>query len=82
MIRTENKRWFMVPEKRVKVYDTFSPRSERGRILVVVDACPGVLTHHLIEALPEENRERAPSRIAELERTGYLRSEFVADLFK
>lgn len=73
LIRTGNKKWFVA-----QAY-TGSATSERGALYELVKLHPGITTDELQSKA--KVIARVPSRLAELERDGVLRSEYNCDLF-
>lgn len=73
LLRTGNKRWF--PAQPFQG----NPGSERSALYELVKLHPGITTDDL--QARAKVISRVPSRLAELERDGVLRSEFNCDLF-
>lgn len=70
---TANRQWFPVDGS------AYEAGSQRGRIYAYIAANPGCMTPTISEALGLEQLE---SRLAEMERTGAIRCEYAADLFR
>lgn len=82
LVRSANKRWWL--SKRVAEKESFDVHSERGLLLSLIQAGPGVSTEALMrcKAVPAKLVPRIPSRLTELERSGLLVSSFNGDLFR
>jgi hypothetical protein len=80
LLRSENKSWMTCG-----IYSG-GESSERGFLYWEVRLNQGITTAALMEKVEarsgSEVAKRVPSRLIELERDGFLKSEFSADLFK